>query len=331
MKKEGIDISLLINNSESPNSNFTYFTQINSINSALLVKDNPVLYTSPLELSIAENYSYIKNIKKLDKNFFSNIRNLKPKVIGIDKNLISLNQFKNLKLKLKNVIFKDISKELFNLRLIKTENEINLIKSSCKFADSLISKSIEFIRNSKTEIEVKKLIEKEILDMDLQQSFPVIIASNKNSKNPHHMSNNTKLKGFTIIDLGVKYKNYCSDITRTVYVGNPKKDELNIYNKVLNVQEDSIRNNLLPSELNEYTINKLGKYFTHSLGHGIGLDVHELPNISSSSKDKFQDNMTFTIEPGYYNKFGIRIEDDFLYKNNRKTQLTNSSKELIIL
>lgn len=331
MEKEGIDNSILINYSETPNSNFTYFTQVQDINSVLLINKDPILYVSPIETSIAGQYSKIRNISSLKKSFLDTLKTQKPKIIGIDKDSITINQFKHIKSKLKNVKFKDISKEILKLRLIKTEEEIKLTKKSCSFADSLIEKAVEFIKKCKTELEVKTLIEKEIINLNLKQSFPTIIASNINSKNPHHISNNTKIKGFTIIDLGVKYKNYCSDTTRTVYVGNPNKEEIRIYNKVLESQETSIKDNLSPKELNDNIVKNLGKYFTHSLGHGIGIDVHESPSISNLSKDSFKDNILFTLEPGYYNKFGIRIEDDFLFKNNKKIQLTKTSKNLQVI
>ncbi len=331
MEKEDIDNTILTNYSDHPNSNFTYFTQIPEINAVLLINKDPTLYVSSLELSIAEQYSKIKNIKKLDKNFLLALRELNPKKSGIDKDAITLNQFKNIKSKLKKVNLVDISKEILDLRLLKTEEEISLIKKSCNFADLLVEKAIDFIKKSKTELEVKNFVEKTIIDLNLKPSFPPIIASNINSKNPHHLSNNTKLKGFTIIDLGVKYKNYCSDITRTVYLGKPKEEEIKIYNNVLEVQEKAINKNSQPRELNNSAVKELGKYLTHSLGHGIGLDVHESPSISQLSKDRFKNKMVFTIEPGYYNKFGIRIEDDFLYSGNKKIQLTKTPKEFLRL
>ena len=316
---------------EKPNSNFVYFTQVPELNSVLVIKNNPELYVSILEKSIAEEHSKIKNIKLLTKKFLTNIKESKPSKIGLDFTSVPIFQYNYLKSKLKNINFVDISKELQKLRITKTEEEINLLKQSCKFADLLIEKAINFIQKSKTELEVKKLIEKEILSLNLTPSFTPIIASNINSKNPHHLSTNTKLKGFTIIDLGVKYKNYCSDITRTVFVGKPSKEEKLIYEKVLEVQKNSILENVSPKELNNNAQKILGKYLNHSLGHGIGIDIHELPSISQSSKDTFKENMVFTLEPGYYKKFGIRIEDDFILKNNKKLALTKSSKELLTI
>lgn len=331
MKKEEIDLTLIYNYLEKTNPNFVYFTKTSQITGILLLNKNTTLFSSPLEISIAEERSQIKNIKKLDKNIFKNIKELKPKKIGIDKSFTNLNQFKNIKSKLKNIKFIDISPQIQKFRLIKTEEEISLIKKSCNFADLLINESINQIKKTKTELELKKFIEKKVIELNLEQSFTPIVASFVNSKNPHHISNNTKLKRFTVIDLGVKYKNYCSDITRTIFIGKPNKKDIEFYNKVLQTQEYCINKNLRPKKLHQYAQKSLGKFFTHSLGHGIGLEVHENPQISSLSKDKFDDNLVFTLEPGYYNKFGIRIEDVLFYKNNKKIPLTNSPKELTYL
>lgn len=331
MDKEGIDLSLLSNSSEKINPNFVYFTQNELINSVLLLNKNPVLFVSPLEISIAKQNSKIKAIEKYDKNFINKIRSLKPTTIGLDKDFISLNQFRNLKSKFKNVKFKDISQEIKKLRLIKTDEEINFIKKACFYADLLIHETISNIKKTKTELDMKKFVEKRILELNLKPSFSPIVASSINSKNPHHMSNETKLKGLTVLDLGVKYKNYCSDITRTVYIGKPNKKEIQMYNKVLEVQENCINKNLQPPKLHDLAQKMLGKFFIHSLGHGIGLEVHENPAIGNTSKDKFSNNLVFTIEPGYYNEFGIRIEDCFVFKNNKKISLTKSPKTFLKL
>lgn len=327
MQKEEIDLVLLSNSTEKINPNFVYFTQLEQINAVLLLNKNSALFASPLELSIAKT-SKIKDIRKIDKDFFENIKKSKPNTIGIDKNFITINQFKNLKSKFKNVNFKDVSKEIQKLRTVKTDEEIALIKKSCRFADLLIEESLSNVKRYKTELDFKKFIEQKLLDLNLEQSFNAIVASSVNSKNPHHLSNSTKLKGFTVIDLGVKYKNYCSDMTRTVFFGKPNKKQIKFYNKVLNIQSECINKDLSPSALHKLTQRFLGKYFIHRLGHGIGIEVHENPVIGDISNDKFENNMVFTLEPGYYNKFGIRIEDVFLYKNNKKIPLTKSPKIL---
>ena len=127
-------------------------------------------------------------------------------------------------------------------------------------------------------------------------------------------------------------------MTRTIYVGNPGKKEIGIYNMLLKIQNDTIqqiKENKKCSELYDFVNTKLGKYkkyFTHGLGHGVGVEIHEMPNISLNSKDRIQNNMVFTIEPGIYfpKKFGIRIEDTILFKN-KPIVMTRTSKDLLIV
>ncbi len=326
LKEKNIDLALFFNNERIKDSNFTYFTQIPSsadVNGTLVIPSskNPYLLVSILELNIAKRFSIIKDVKEL-----KSLKEIKGKVIGLNYNCIALNQLKNIKKEIKSK-FIDISEKVLELRSKKTEEEINLLKKSCEISSSIMKKAIDFCNSNKTEIDVKEFIEDEIKKLKIESSFAPIVASNKNSSNPHHISENKKLKGFTIIDLGVKYKNYCSDITRTVYIGNPSKKEISDYNKVLKVQENSINSEEIKvSKLFLKAKKVLGKDFIHSLGHGVGIEIHENPNLREKSKEKLKDNMVYSIEPGIYNKYGIRIEDVIL----NKEVLTKADKELII-
>ena len=170
-------------------------------------------------------------------------------------------------------------------------------------------------------------------------AFPTIVASGINSSEVHHNTSNDKLKrGFCIIDFGIRHKNYCTDTSRTIYLGKPSKKEIEIYNMLLRVQEDAIRKikpNMKCSCLHKEVKKNLGKHaklFTHGLGHGFGIMVHELPSLIDDSKDKIKENSVFTIEPGiYFRNFGIRIEDDVLVAKGKVEVLTRASKELTII
>jgi len=134
-----------------------------------------------------------------------------------------------------------------------------------------------------------------------------------------------------VLDFGVRYNNYISDISRTIFFGKPTKKELNEYKKVQKASTRAIKALKIGKRCK--TIDKISrKEFTypHSLGHGIGVEVHEAPSLSPKSKDIIQENMCFTIEPGLYipEKFGIRIEDDLLMTKKGPVLLTKSSKEL---
>ena len=165
-------------------------------------------------------------------------------------------------------------------------------------------------------------------------AFKTIVASGKNSSFPHHTTKNKKLqRGFCIIDYGVRYKGYCSDTTRTVYLGKPSKKEVEIYNKVLQVQKDAIfmlEPGKTCGEIDASVRKVLGDRFTHGLGHGVGIEIHEMPSFQPDSKHVLENNMVFTIEPGVYYEsiYGIRIEDTVLLKG-KAVCLTKAPKGLL--
>jgi Xaa-Pro aminopeptidase len=278
---------------------------------------------------------------KAFKDFYKNLRKEigKAKIIGIDRSRLKLIHYLKLKKELKNKKFVDISKELAKLRTTKTKQEINSIKKACKISDSIVEKCLKTFKKFKSELDAANFLEIEAKKQGLDCAFKPIVASGSNSCLPHHKPANTKLKkGFCIIDFGVKYNGYCSDMTRTVYIGKPSKEQLTLYDLILSIQESLIKNLKLGkkfSELDKYFLDSIGKYkknTLHAIGHGIGLAIHESPNINSKSKDKLEENMVFALEPAVYfkNKFGIRIEDTILI-GKKPVVLTKTSKKLKII
>jgi len=170
-------------------------------------------------------------------------------------------------------------------------------------------------------------------------SFEPVIGSGKDSSMPHSRATGKKLrKGFLVMDFGINYEGYMSDMTRTIYLGEPSKREIEIYNMLKKVQDDTIkqaRPGMKVKKLMEYVIINLKRYsgnMIHGLGHGIGVEIHELPSIHMDSKDVFRQGDVFTVEPGVYfeNRFGIRIEDDVIFVGGKPKVLTKSTKELIV-
>lgn len=210
------------------------------------------------------------------------------------------------------------------------------VKKACNISCEIIKTCIKNIPNFKTEKDVYLFLIRETRKRKLRLAFKPIVANN--NWEIHAKPRNIKLKkGFLIIDFGVKYKDYCSDITRTVYLGTPPKKEIDLYSLVLKVQKKSI-NKIKPRvkcfNVDFYSrklFGKYKKYFLHSLGHGVGKRVHCSPKISSKSKRIFKKGQIFTIEPGLYfkNKFGIRIEDTILIKNKPIILSNKLTKKLI--
>ncbi len=237
-----------------------------------------------------------------------------------------------------------------SLRLVKDANELLLIKKSMQIVErvfALVRKEIKL--SGMTEIQLAQFIQKKGLQLGAEDiSFPAIVASGANAAVPHHVPGNKKLKkGESIIlDFGFKYQHYCSDFTRTVFLGTvPQKlktaylqTEL-AYNEAINLinlnlsgvsQTTSFREGARAADVHNKAVEvfarkKLEKYFVHSLGHGTGLEIHELPYIHSKSKDMLQNGMVFSIEPGLYfpNIGGIRIEDLVYIQNGKCEKFIN--------
>ena len=174
-------------------------------------------------------------------------------------------------------------------------------------------------------------------------SFDTIIAFGVNAAVPHHETSSDTLKenSCILMDFGCKYKGYCSDITRTLYFGQPDSEFLSAYDLVLSANvlaEEEIFAGMTGKNGDKIARdyldkNGIGQYFTHSLGHGIGLNIHESPYLSRKGEEVLTDNMVFSIEPGVYfdGKFGIRIEDTVLLSGGKVKRLFNDDKKLIVL
>ncbi|MBI2657071.1 aminopeptidase P family protein [Candidatus Woesearchaeota archaeon] len=346
MEDKNIDFSLFYSSGPVPNPNVVYFSGYKG--TGILVvprKRKPFLIAPKMEFERAKK-SMVKNVSSMEKKrFFDSVREtiaksgIKAKNIGIDKSSFTLNAYSNFKKQFKKIKAKDIAVDCLKLREIKTGEEIKLLKKSCRYADKILQNLIKNFKGFRKESEAAAFLEYETKKKGLELSFSPIVASGSNGSMPHHEPSGQKIKkGFCVIDFGVKHKNYCSDITRTIYVGKPSKPEKEIYSKLLAIQNDAINQaglNKKCSELYDFAVKSLGKYsknFTHGLGHGVGVEIHEMPNLTLNSKDKIRDNMVFTIEPGVYfpGKLGIRIEDTVLFRG-KPIALTKTSKDLLII
>lgn len=224
------------------------------------------------------------------------------------------------------------------MTMIKTKKEIEYIARACELTDEIFSVIIKKFRFT-TEIELRDFILDEIKKRKLKPSFPPIVTSGPRAGNDiHPKPTEEKLRGFVIIDFGVVYKGYMSDMTRTVFAGKPSAGDKTIYNKLLETQEktmqylrDGIRSSVGDIFAREY-LGELSKYFIHTLGHGVGKRIHEAPKLWRNSKHFLRTNMVVTNEPGVYipNKLGIRIEDTVVVREEKPIVLTKSSKKLLV-
>jgi Xaa-Pro dipeptidase len=345
LSKKNIDY-LFFSNLFGNDNRIYSLTNVNSDFSFLIIpkKGNLNCFVSQMEYSLA-----LKNIKNsklsvFSKDLFLHIFNfLKSKKITkvmIDYKKISLFELNKLKKYFKKTKFIDFDDELKLILSIKDDDEIKKIKKACKITDLIFSDFIKNISNFKLESEAKAFLLKKIYDYNCKPSFDPIVASAVNSSYPHYSKANSKIKkGFFLIDFGVDYLGYKSDISRTFYIKIPTNEEIKLYDLVLNTQINTIKkikHNIKSSDIDNFARKSLGKYsknFIHALGHGVGINIHEYPSISSLSKNIVHENHVIAIEPGIYfkDKFGIRIEDTILVQKNKPIVLTKTKKDLIII
>ena len=241
---------------------------------------------------------------------------------------------------------KSSSEPFHNSREIKDDKEIKLLKKGSKIIDEIFDLCTQKMKPGQKESELQAIlmsyaIQQEMFDTGYKSTLnPLIIAGGPNGALPHAQVTNRKFqKGdLVVVDLTLRYKGYVSDSTRTFAVGNITSKKKEVYDIVKESQElglKSVKPNVDCQSVDlacRSFIDKknYGDFFIHSTGHGIGLDVHELPTISQKSKTKLEKNMAITVEPGIYipNKFGVRIEDSLIVKE-KPIVMHKFPKELI--
>jgi len=261
----------------------------------------------------------------------------KIKSIGFEEHL-TYYEYKKFKT-IKNAKLKLVSELVETVREIKDEDELIYIKKACELTDKTYDHIIKNIKKDMREQDVAWEMEKFIRENGGTLAFPTIVAFGKNSAIPHHHTSNTKLENNSIIllDFGAQINGYCSDMTRTLFFGKADAKFKKMYETVRIAQEKGFIDTSIPfsgqdidSASRDYIKTQGYPTIPHSVGHGIGLQVHELPHISVGFNTEIIPNTPFTIEPGIYeNGFGgVRIEDTVCFDGKEILPLTKSSKIL---
>jgi Xaa-Pro aminopeptidase len=230
------------------------------------------------------------------------------------------------------------------LRMVKDEDELALMIEAALVGCKLFEHVLGFIRPGLAEFEVAAELEHQARLLGAEgMSFETIVASGLRSALPHGRATSARLprRGFLTLDFGVILKGYCSDMTRTVYLGKPKAKERDTYNAVLEAQETAVAavaSGVSCGEVDEAArgvLRKVGlaEAFSHSTGHGVGLEIHEPPRIGAGQTARLLSGMVVTIEPGVYlpGQFGVRIEDMVAVTPTGGQVLTPAPKALIEL
>ncbi|MDR1418359.1 MAG: aminopeptidase P family protein [Endomicrobium sp.] len=216
---------------------------------------------------------------------------------------------------------------LTNSRIIKNNNEIENIKKACQIVSNVCNIIKKELKPNLREIDIHYKILELFAKNQVTESFSPIVACGANSANPHHKSSNTKIKDndIVLLDIGCSYNGYCSDLTRTYFLGRITREESIVWDTVKQAQDSVLNAIKAGCEISwadktaREVIKKagFGDNFIHTTGHGVGVEIHEMPSLASNTEGVFLSHMVVTVEPGIYieSKFGVRIEDTILIKD----------------
>jgi Xaa-Pro aminopeptidase len=229
-------------------------------------------------------------------------------------------------------------------RMAKDEEELERIRAAVRLGATLFERALAVLRVGVKEVEVAAEMEYAARRAGVEEmSFPTIVASGTRSALPHGRASNQAIAsgGFVVCDFGVILAGYCSDQTRTVWVGSASEDARGAYEAVLEAQQaaiEAVRPGVSVGEVDaaaRKVLNKagLGTYFTHSTGHGVGLEIHEAPRVAAGQREVLRPGMVITIEPGVYfpGKWGVRIEDMVAVNQSGCEVLTPTSKGFLAI
>lgn len=288
-------------------------------------------------------YDIVKHTGNIKEIVSQLVKELGITKLGFESDYLSFTEYKGYEKEVGCELV-PISGLIEKIRLIKTPEEIKILKEAADIADAAFKHILDFIRPGLTELEVANELEFFMRKAGAtSSSFDTIVASGARSALPHGVASEKVIeKGdFVTLDYGAYYKGYVSDITRTIAIGQPDEKLKEIYEIVYHAQHlaiDGIKPGMTGKEADALTRDYIsekgyGEYFGHSTGHGIGLEVHEGPALSMKSDIVLEPGMVVTVEPGIYipGLGGVRIEDDTLITETGNERLTHSTKELIIL
>lgn len=340
LKDYGVNAALVITA-----SNTFYLSGYESTNCRILItNDKDYFFTDMRYLEEAKNaigdrfevlLGGVEKIKGI-------VDDLGVKALGVEEN-VSYVEYRSLEELFKGVEFVAVDKAFSKIRAIKTEREISLIKTAQSVTETAFNEILPFIKEGVTEIEIAARLEYIMLKNGCELAFDSIVAFGENGSKPHAHRSERKLRRgeFVTMDFGAKYKGYCSDMTRTVALGAVDERKARAYNAVLEANklaEKAIKIGEKCCDIDAVARNylakfSLDKFFSHSLGHSVGVDIHEMPAFSPRCDEVLKEGMIITVEPGVYleGDFGLRIEDMALVTKNGAEILTHADKNLIVL
>lgn len=314
-----------------------------SMDKAWLVVD--FRYTIQARQQAFEGIEVVEQEDSFHKTLNELMSQNKLKHIGFEGNTLTFTEYEQLTKKLTyGKTFVNLGGTVDQLRQIKDADEIERISQAVLLGDKVFDHIIRFIKPGLKETEISAEMEYIMRKLGAKgPSFETIVAAGHRSAMCHGTASDNSLKpgDALVLDFGVIYQNYCSDMTRTIFIGEPHPELVKIYNIVKKAQLavlDSLKPGMSGFEADKIARDIIsdegyGKAFGHSLGHGVGLEIHEDPRLSTKSEDVLVDGMVFTVEPGIYVEGlgGVRIEDMVVFVDGKLRNFTTSTKDMIIL
>ena len=315
----------------------------------LITPDNRVLYTDSRYTEQAEKEAaeftvmLVNGLSDLFERIGDMAAQQKIKRIGIEADKVTVSWFQKASGALHDITLVPLTNELDRLRWHKDETEIQAIQRSQDVTDAAYADIVKRLRTGISEIEIRSEIDYFMAKHGGAPSFDTIVASGPNGSMPHAQPTMRKLQpgDFVTMDFGCKLGGYCSDMTRTVAIGEPSDEMRKVYGIVLEAQRralDKIMPDVVCNDVDRaargfIADNGYGDFFGHGLGHGFGLMIHEEPRFSPLCDEVVKPGICISVEPGIYlpGRFGVRIEDTICITSDGFINFTHAPKELAIL
>ncbi|ARK31410.1 M24 family metallopeptidase [Halalkalibacter krulwichiae] len=292
----------------------------------------------------AKGFEIVQHTGPIILEVANQIEKLGLKKVGFEQSFLTYEAHQSYSEHIEGAVLVPISGLVEELRIIKDEKEVKMIQDAANIADAAFEHILSFIKPGITELAVSNELEFFMRKQGAtSSSFDIIVASGYRSALPHGVASEKVIASGELVtlDFGAYLNGYCSDITRTVAVGNVSDELKEIYHTVLEAQlrgMKGIKPGLTGREADALTRDYItekgyGDYFGHSTGHGLGMEVHEAPSLSMKSDTILKPGMIVTVEPGIYisGVGGTRIEDDTLITTDGNKTFTHSTKELVIV
>ena len=344
-----VDAAVIVNGHDAHvDYNFRYFVQASSgvfEGSAVIVEKRKLsVITSPLEASALEGTDADVSIAKGRDEFHSLLHDRLSGFgrIGMNFPALPYDAYRSVRKNFRGRIA-DCSEAVSRCRAVKDGQELKRISSSCRIASRVAARIPDMLKEGMTERELSTAISMALYEEGSEgPSFPPIVSFGKTSAIPHYSPGNVKLKkgNFVLTDFGGTYRRYCSDITRTFIFGKADSKQRNLYDTVLASQKSAL--SVMKAGLMEKQADAAARKvidasrfkgrFIHSLGHGLGLQVHDgLPILWPKGKNRLEAGMVVTVEPGAYlpGFGGVRIEDDVVITGNGIRVLTSAPTDFM--